>query len=138
MSQVSSQSASVWAGRIIGVLAILALLADAASILMLPPGMQAKFAATGFPDSTATALGAILLICTIFYAMPRTAVLGAILLTGFLGGAICAHFRLGEIGSPPQIISLVLGVSLWGALYLRNARVRSLLPVMASTKTSMM
>jgi hypothetical protein len=76
MSQVSSQSASVWAGRIIGVLAILALLADAASILMLPPGMQAKFAATGFSDSTATALGAILLICTIFYAMPRTAVLG--------------------------------------------------------------
>jgi hypothetical protein len=55
-------------------------------------------------------------------------VLGAILVTGFLGGAICTHFRLGAIGSKPQVICVVLGLMTWGALYLRNGHVRSLLP----------
>lgn len=131
MGQNSSRTVSVWAGRIITTLVVLALVADAASIWMFPPSMQAKFAATGFADSTAPVLGAIVLICTILYAVPRTAVLGAILLTGFLGGAICTHFRLGEVGSPPQIICLVLGIAVWGALYLRSARVRSVLPLIA-------
>ncbi|RFU47595.1 DoxX family protein [Paraburkholderia sp. DHOC27] len=126
MHRDSTGSAAQWTGRIISAVVVLALLADAVSILMFPPSMQAKFAATGFPDATAPMLGMILLICTIAYATPRTAVVGAILLTGFLGGAICTHFRLGEIGSPPQIISLVLGACVWGALYLRDERVRSL------------
>ncbi|SAK90327.1 hypothetical protein AWB80_06417 [Caballeronia pedi] len=124
-----SQKALLWTGRIISGLVVLALLADAASILTFPSSMQAKFAATGFPDDLAHTLGMIVLFCTILFAIPRTAVLGAILLTGFLGGAICAHFRLGEIGSPPQIISLVLGALVWGALYLRDARVKRLLPL---------
>ena len=70
------------------------------------------------------------LTCTILYAIPRTAMLGAILLTGFLGGAICTHFRLGEIGSPPQLICLALGILVWAGLYLRDTRVRDLLPLM--------
>ena len=70
-----------------------------------------------------------MLACAILYAIPRTAVLGAILTTGFLGGAICTHFRLGEIGSPPQLISLLLGVMTWGGLYLRDSRIRTLLPL---------
>jgi hypothetical protein len=126
-----SQKTLLWAGRIISGLVVLALLADAASILEFPSSMQAKFAATGFPDNLAPTLGMIVLFCTVLFAIPRTAVLGAILLTGFLGGAICAHFRLGEIGSPPQIISLVLGALVWGALYLRDARVKRLLPLTA-------
>ena len=131
MNQKSSQAMSCWAGRIVAALVVFALFADAASILMFPSSMQAKFAATGFPDNIAPVLGGILVVCTVLYAIPRTAVLGAIVLTGFLGGAVCAHFRLGEIGSAPQVISVVLGVLLWGALYLRNARVRSLLPLTA-------
>ena len=60
-----------------------------------------------------------------------TATLGAILITGFFGGAICTHFRLGEIGSPPQLICLALGVITWVGLYLRNPTVRKLLPLSA-------
>jgi hypothetical protein len=129
MTIAASQAAiSTWAGRLLSALVALALLADAASVLFLPSMTHAEFAAAGFADSAAPPLGIIMLVCAILYAIPRTAVLGAILVTGFLGGAICTHFRLGEIGSPPQIVSLVLGLMTWGGLYLRNALVRSLLP----------
>jgi hypothetical protein len=131
MSNDSKQTTALWAGRTLSGLVALALLADAVSILMFPASMQANFAATGFPDSAAPMLGIIVLVCAALYAFPRTAVLGAILVTGFLGGAICTHFRLGEIGSPPQIVSLLLGVMTWGGLYLRSMRLRSLLPVTA-------
>ena len=67
-------------------------------------------------------------MCAILYALPPTAILGAILVTGFLGGAICTHFRLGRMVSPPQIVSLVLGVMAWGGLYLRIGDLRNLLP----------
>jgi hypothetical protein len=73
--------------------------------------------------------GPIILACAILYAIPATAVLGAILATGFLGGAICAHVRIGELGSPPEIISLLLGAMTWGALYTRNPRIRAVLPL---------
>jgi hypothetical protein len=65
----------------------------------------------------------------ILYAIPATAVLGAILVTGFLGGAICAHVRIGELGSPPEIISLLLGPMTWGGLYARDPRIRAILPL---------
>ena len=61
--------------------------------------------------------------------IPRTSVLGAILVTGFLGGAICAHVRIGELGSPPEIVSLLLGALTWGGLYTRDPRIRNLLPL---------
>ena len=76
-------------------------------------------------------VGPILLACAILYAIPATAVLGAILVTGFLGGAIaiCAHVRMGELGSPPEIISLLLGAMTWGGLYARDSRIRAILPL---------
>ena len=129
MTIAASQAAvSTWAGRLLSALVALALLADAATTLFLPSMMHDELAATGFVDSAALPLGIVMLVCAILYAIRRTAVLGAILVTGFLGGAICTHFRLGEIGSPPQIISVVLGLMTWGGLYLRSALVRSLLP----------
>ena len=73
--------------------------------------------------------GPIILACAILYAIPATAVLGAILVTGFLGGAICAHVRIGELGSPPEIISLLLGAMTWGGLYARDPRIRAILPL---------
>jgi hypothetical protein len=124
----SHPAACAWAGRALSTLVTLALFAIAAQILFSPSARKAEFATTGFADSAATPLGVIILICAILYAIPQTAVLGAILVTGFLGGAICTHFRLGAIASPPQIISLVLGLMTWGGLYLRNGHVRSLLP----------
>ena len=74
-------------------------------------------------------VGPIILACAILYAIPATAVLGAILVTGFLGGAICAHVRIGELGSPPEIISLLLGAMTWGGLYARDPRIRAILPL---------
>ncbi len=67
--------------------------------------------------------------CAVLYAIPAINVLGAILVTGFLGGAICAHVRLGELGSPPEVILLLLGLMTWGGLYLREPRIRAILPI---------
>jgi hypothetical protein len=75
------------------------------------------------------AIGGILLVCTVLFAVPRTSVLGAILITAFLGGAICTHFRVGEIASPPQIVCVALGVAAWASLYLRIGTLRVLLPL---------
>ncbi|PST21332.1 hypothetical protein C7U61_08655 [Rhizobium sp. JAB6] len=118
-----------WTGWTISSIVILAFAADAAVNLFAPSMVSAQMQETGFSASQAMPLGLFVLLCVILYAIPRTAVLGAILMTGFLGGAICTHFRLGEIGSPPQLISLLLGVMAWGGLYLRDRRIRSLLPL---------
>ena len=116
-------------GWVLSGIVIVALAADAAVDLFSPSLVSAEMEATGFPTSQATLLGLIILVCAVLYAIPRTAVLGAILTTGFLGGAICTHFRLGEVGSPPQLISLILGILAWGGLYLRDKRIRDLLPI---------
>jgi hypothetical protein len=125
----SHPTACLWAGRVISSLVVLALLAVAATMLFSRSAAHAQLAATGFADSAGPVIGIIALVCALFYAIPQTVFLGAILVTGFLGGAICTHFRLGTIGSPPQMISLVLGVMAWGGLYLRYAEVRRLLPI---------
>lgn len=116
-------------GWVLSAIVILALATDAAVDLFAPSLVSAQMEETGFPAGLATPVGLVILVCVVLYAIPRTAVLGAILATGFFGGAICAHFRLGEIGSPPQLISLFLGVLTWGGLYLRDERVRRLLPL---------
>ena len=129
MTDVYSTSATVWAGRALSALVVLILLADAAVQLLAPETMRSEMETTGFSLGLAPALGIIMLVCAVLYAIPRTVMLGAILVTGFLGGAICTHFRLGEFGSPPQLICLLLGVMTWGGLYLRDARVQTLLPL---------
>jgi hypothetical protein len=120
--------ACAWAGAVLSALVALALFLDAANILSQRPSARAELAATGFSESAALPLGIITLVCAILYAIPQTAVLGAILVTGFLGGAICTHFRLGKLASPPQIASFILGLMAWGGLYLRNADLHGLLP----------
>jgi DoxX-like family len=128
MTTGSPSSASLWSGRVLTALVTLVMIADASVNLFYPSLVQAEMAATGFPEGQAHLVGAIILVCTALYVIPRTSVFGAILLTGFLGGAICTHFRVGEIGSGPQLVSLLLGAGAWGALYLRDPRVRTLLP----------
>src|SRR5689334_16923645 len=98
--------ASVWIGRALSAIVVVLLLADGTVQLTAPELLRTEMEASGFPMGLSPMLGIITLTCTALYAFPRTAVLGAILVTAFLGGAICTHFRLGEIGSPPQLISL--------------------------------
>lgn len=126
----SRPSGAVWAGRIIGALVVLILLADAGVSIFAPHLLAKAMEETGFPIGLSSTVGAILLVCTVLFAIPRTSVLGAVLLTGFLGGAICTHLRIGEIGSPPQIVCAALGIATWLSLYLRHGSVRATLPLM--------
>ena len=104
-------------------------LADGAIQLFAPAQMASMLQETGFAMDLTRVVGPIILACAILYAIPATAVLGAILVTGFLGGAICAHVRIGELGSLPELISLLLGAMTWGGLYLRDPRIRTILPL---------
>jgi DoxX-like family len=120
---------ALWAGRIMSALVVIALVADGTIQLFAPAQIASMLQETGFAIDLTRVLGPIIFACTILYAIPATAVLGAILVTGFLGGAICAHVRIGELGSPPEIISLLLGAMTWGGLYARDLRIRAILPL---------
>jgi hypothetical protein len=118
-----------WAGRIMGAFVVVALVADGTVQLFAPAQIARMLQETGFAMNLTRVVGPIILACAILYAIPATAVLGAILVTGFLGGAICAHVRIGDLGSPPEFISLLLGAMTWGGLYLRDSRIRAILPL---------
>ena len=117
-----------WAGQTMSALVVIALVADGTIQLFAPAQIASMLRETGFAIELTRVLGPIVLACAMLYAIPATAVLGAILVTGFLGGAICAHVRIGELGSPPEIIALLLGAMTWVGLYARDARVRAILP----------
>jgi hypothetical protein len=119
---------ALWAGRIMSALVVIALVADGTIQLFAPAQIASMLQETGFAIDLTRVLGPIILACAILYAIPATAVLGAILVTGFLGGAVCAHVRIGEWGSPPEIIALLLGAMTWVGLYARDPRVRAILP----------
>lgn len=120
---------ALWAGRLMSAFVIIALMADGTIQLFAPAQIASMLQETGFAMEATRVVGPIVLACAILYAIPGTAVLGAILVTGFLGGAICAHVRIGELGSPPEIISLLLGAMTWGGLYARDSRIRAVLPL---------
>lgn len=120
---------ALWAGRITSAIVVIALVADGTIQLFAPAQIADLLRETGFAMDLTRIVGPIILACATLYAIPATAVLGAILVTGFLGGAICAHVRIGEVGSPAEIMSLLLGVMTWGGLYARDPRIRAILPL---------
>ena len=119
----------LWAGRIMSAFVVIALAADGTIQLFAPAQIASMLQETGFAIGLTRIMGPIILACAILYAIPATTVLGAILVTGFLGGAISAHVRIGELGSPPEVISLLLGALTWGGLYARDPRIRAILPL---------
>jgi uncharacterized membrane protein YphA (DoxX/SURF4 family) len=121
---------SVWAGRILGALPVLLLVFSAVMKLIKPPVLVQGFQHFGLPISLARPLGILELACAIIYVIPRTAVLGAILITGYMGGAILTHLRLGE----PWIAEVLVGVFAWGGIFLRDRRVRALIPLRRDTE----
>jgi len=126
-------------GRILSIVVVLILLADALVNLTQPQKIAAEMAATGFSAALATPLGIIILVCAVAYVIPPTAVVGAALITAFSGGAICAHFRLGEIGSPPQVLATLIAGLAWTGLLLRYPQLRAVLPLLrpdAAPRTS--
>ncbi len=116
------------AGYILSALAALFLLVDGVMKLVKPAPVVEATTQLGYPETVIFPLGIVLLACTILYLIPRTAVLGSILLTGYLGGAVATHVRVGE-GWFPILFPVVFGAMLWGGLYLRDERLRALLPL---------
>jgi DoxX-like protein len=117
---------TVWGGRILSALPVLAMLASASLKLARPPQVMDVFVGRlGYREGTLAAIAVLEIGCALLYAIPRTSVLGAVLLTGFLGGAIATHVRVGDPFAPP----LVLGILAWAGLYLRETRLRALIPL---------
>src|SRR5947209_2366711 len=118
----------LWAGRIMSALPSLFLLVDGVMKLVKPAPVIEATVRLGYPESVILGLGIVLLSCLALYVIPRTAVLGAILLTGYLGGAVASHVRAGD-DLFAILFPVVFGALLWGGLYLRDARLRAILPL---------
>lgn len=119
---------ALWAGWILSGIPILFLLMDAVGKFVKPEPVVTGTIALGYSESVILPLGIVLLICTILYAVPQTAVLGAILLTGYLGGAVATHVRIGNPVFTHMLFPVYLGIMIWLGLYLRDLRLRTLVP----------
>jgi hypothetical protein len=116
----------LWAGRIISAMPVLLLLFSGVMKFIKPAPVLQGFARYGYPESLIVTIGILELFCTVIYMIPRTAVLGAILVAAYLGGATATNVRIGD---PSYLITSVLGVLAWVGLYLRDARLHALLPL---------
>ena len=120
-----------WVGRVISILASLLFLLSAFLKLKDGPEVMKGIAHLGIPESMVLPLAILELACVVVYLIPATAVLGAILLTGYIGGAICTHWRVGDL----FFIQAALGLFVWLGIYLREERLKALLPVRRSWAT---
>ena len=124
--QGPASKALIWMGWLLSVLPSLMLLFSGSMKLVKPEDVVKGFEHLGYPEHLALTLGIVEIGCTLVYLIPRTSVLGAILLTGYLGGAIATHVRVLEM---QFLVPLVLGVFIWGGLFLRDPQVCALIPV---------
>lgn len=125
-TQVSNRT--LWTARIIGGLPALFLLIDGVMKLVKPAMVVEGTVGLGYSERSIIPIGIVLLVCTILYLVPTTTVLGAILLTGYLGGAVATHVRAGG-GAFPISFPIILGGLIWLALYLCEPRLRTLIPL---------
>ena len=121
-------NAMLWGGRVLSFLPAAFLLVDGFMKLVQPAVVVETTVELGYPESVILDLGLVLLASTALYLIPRTGVLGAILLTGYLGGAVATHVRV-EGPAFSVLFPVILGAMLWGGLYLRNPRVAALIPL---------
>jgi hypothetical protein len=129
MRTASPSNAALWTGRVLSGLVVAFLVFDGlVKFTHIAPVVEAS-AQLGIPMHVNPVIGVILLVCVALYAVPRTAVLGAILLTGYLGGAVATHVRVGNPLPTHVLFPTYLGVLLWGGLYLRDMRLRALIPL---------
>ena len=117
-----------WTGLLMSGLPALFLLVDGVMKLFKPAVVVDTTVQLGFPEAVILPLGVVLLAGTVLYLVPRTAVLGAILLTGYLGGAVATHVRVQD-GAFPIVFPVIIGALLWGGLVLRDPRLAALLPL---------
>jgi DoxX-like family len=132
-SELNSPEPSVsigrlWTGRVLGILPALFLLLDGIMKLMRPEMVVKTTVQIGYSEDIIVPLGIVLLVCTILYLIPQTSVLGAILLTGYLGGAVATNARIGSPLFSHILFPVYIGVLIWGGLFLRDPRVSALIP----------
>jgi hypothetical protein len=120
-------SRAQWAGRVISAVCVLFLLFDGLTKTFQESHVVSSMVLLGYPPNLTVFLGVLLLACTAVYVIPATSVLGAILLTGFLGGATASALRIGDPGHP-ALFSVAFGVLVWLGLYLREERLCKLIP----------
>lgn len=134
-AQVASQSVhgapsvptvSLWTGRALSTLLVLFLLLDALMKFVKPAPVLQACAQLGLPLNLVSTIGAILLVCTVLYAIPRTSILGAILLTGYFGGAVLSNLRVGNPLFSNTLFPVYFGALTWLGLYLWDVRLRAL------------
>ena len=123
-----TSNAQLWGGRIATAIPVIMLLMSAGMKIAQPPSFVEGFKTFGYPMNLAASIGIVELLCTVIYLIPRTSVLGAILLTGYLGGAVATHVRLAD---PSFVGPLLFGVLVWAGLYLRDPRIRALIPLLS-------
>jgi hypothetical protein len=127
--QSNVRDRAYWAGWVLSGLAIAFLIMDSTMKLLALPVVLDASGPLGFAGAgMARGLGIVLLACTLLYVAPQTAVLGAILLTGYLGGAVATHVRVGSPLFTHVLFGVYLGIFVWGGLYLRDSRLRALIP----------
>ena len=120
---------ALWAGRIISALPVLFLVMDGVMKLVKPPMVVDATVTLGYQESSIVPMGIVLLVCAVLFVIPQTSMLGAILLTGYLGGAVATHVRVGDPLFTHVLFPTYLGVLIWLGLYLREGRLRSLVPL---------
>lgn len=117
----------IWVGRVISAIPVLLMVFSAVLKFLRPPQVVQGMGRFGYPESLLFLLGVLEFLSCVVYLIPRTAVLGAVLLmTGYLGGATASNLRIGD---PSYILTVILGVFVWGGLFLRDSRVRALIPL---------
>jgi DoxX-like family len=125
----SGSKGRLWTARILSALVALFMLLDTVIHLATPAPVVEAFARLGYPLGTSVVIGIIELVCVVLYVVPRTAVLGAVLQTGVFGGAIAAQMRIGSPAFETYIFPLLMGSLLWAGLWLRDERLRALVPI---------
>ncbi len=128
----ANSSKKLWAGWILSGLATLFMIFDASIHLARIKPVVDAFSQLGFPIELALTIGILELVCLALYLYPRTSILGAILLTGYLGGAVAANVRIGTPLFSNMLFPIYVGILFWGGLVLRNRVLRELFPIQKS------
>jgi|SRR5580658_8510528 hypothetical protein len=126
VTAVAISKKAIWVGRVISAIPVLLMLFSAILKFLKPAPVLQGFAHAGYPESQIFIIGVLETLSCIVYLIPRTAVLGAILMTGYLGGATATNVRIGD---PSFVVTVLLGVFVWLGVYLRDERVRELIPL---------
>jgi hypothetical protein len=124
----SPSKAQIWTGRVLSAIIVLFLTMDAAGKFMMPKPVVDASEHLGLPLAFTHNLGFILLFCIVLYVIPQTSILGAILLVGYYGGAVCTHLRVGDPLFTHALFPVYFGIITWLGLYLRDTRLRALVP----------